>query len=76
MDEFDLIFFSLQLDEISPVFASHWGFHLAKIVGREEPVPQPFAEIRDALQERLLNETRQSKTKAFIEQLKAAAIIE
>lgn len=76
MDEFDLIFFSLQLDEISPVFASHWGFHLAKIVGREESVPQPFAEIRDALQERLLNETRQSKTKAFIEQLKAAAIIE
>ena len=30
MEEFDLIIFSLDEGEVSPVFASHWGFHLAE----------------------------------------------
>ena len=76
MDEFDLIFFSLELNDITPVFASHWGFHLAKIVGREPAVPRRFEEIRETLAERFLQEQRQAKTKAFIAELKAKAVIE
>lgn len=76
MDEFDLIFFSLELNDITPVFASHWGFHLARIVGREPAVPRPFEEIREALAERYRQEQRQAKTKAFIADLKAKAVIE
>lgn len=76
MDEFDLIFFSLQMNEITPVFASHWGFHLAKVVGHEPPTLKPFEEIKPILIERFTAESRQTKTKAFIEELKATAVIE
>jgi hypothetical protein len=76
MDEFDLIFFSLGVGEISPVFASHWGFHLAKIVGHEPAVVRPFEEIRSLLEERILTERRQAKTKEFIETLKSKAVID
>ena len=76
MDEFDLIFYSLQMNEITPVFASHWGFHLAKVVGHEPPTLKRFEEIKPILIERFTAESRQTKTKAFIEELKATAVIE
>jgi hypothetical protein len=76
MDEFDLIFFSLMVEEVSPVFASHWGFHLAKIVGHEPAVLKEFAEVRTALTEHYLQVSKQTKTKAFIDGLKSAAVIE
>lgn len=76
MDEFDLIFFSMNVGEVSPVFASHWGFHLAKITGHEEAVPKPFEEVKAEVVDRLLSERKQTKTKAFIEELKAKAVIE
>ena len=39
MDEFEVIAFSLDVGDITPVFSSHWGFHLAKITGRKPQSP-------------------------------------
>ena len=76
MDEFDLIAFSLEEGEISPVFASHWGFHLAKITGREPKVPKPFESVREAVKERFLADQKQRKTRELVDQLRAAADIQ
>lgn len=76
MDEFDLIFFSLTEGEVSPVFASHWGFHLAKIVGREPAEPLPFEQVRSQLEERLNSERRQEKTRTFLAEIKERSVIE
>jgi parvulin-like peptidyl-prolyl isomerase len=75
-DEFDLILFSLEIGEVSPVFASHWGFHLAKVTGRENPEPRPFEEVREEVRQRYLAELRQEKTREYVEELKKAALIE
>ncbi len=75
MDEFDLIFFSLEVGELSPVFASHWGFHLAKIIGHEPAVLQDFASIQADLSEACQQAAKQTKTKAFIATLKEQAVI-
>ncbi len=76
MDEFDLIFFSLLVGEISPVFASHWGFHLAKIIGHEPAILKDFATIKPELTEHYLQDRKQARTKEFIDELKAKATIE
>ena len=75
MEEFDLIVFSLDVDEISPVFASHWGFHLAKITGRRPAAPRPFDEVRDEVLERMRQEHRQTATRALVDRLRATAVI-
>lgn len=76
MEEFDLIVFSLEEGEVSPVFASHWGFHLVKLVARKEPAPHPFEAVREDVRTRVEAEHRSLTTRALVEQLKAAAKIE
>ena len=76
MEEFDLIVFSLDAGEMSPVFASHWGFHLVKLEERRDPSPLPFDEVREDVRERLIAEHRSQSTRALVERLKAAAVIE
>lgn len=75
MEEFEIIVFSLEEGEISPVFASHWGFHLAKVTGHRPRVPRPFEEVAEAVRERMTAEHRQQRTRALVEELKAKAEI-
>ncbi len=75
MEEFDLIIFSLDVGETSPVFASHWGFHLAQVTGWRPPVPIPFEEVQAAVIERMTAEHRQIATQAFVAELRAKADI-
>lgn len=74
-DEFEVIAFSLEVGEVTPVFSSHWGFHLAKITGRKPAAPRPFDAIRDDVRALYLAEERQKRTRALVEQLKASATI-
>jgi hypothetical protein len=75
MEEFDLIVFSLEPGEVSPVFASHWGFHLVQLVERRAPAPHPFESVREDIRTRLTAEHRSQTTRALVERLKAAATI-
>jgi len=75
MEEFDLIIFSLDEGETSPVFASHWGFHLAQITGHRAPAPFPFEEVKAAVVERMTAEHRHLTTTALVAELKAMAEI-
>jgi hypothetical protein len=75
-EEFDLILFSLDEGEMSPVFASHWGFHLAKVVGRQAPTPLPLPEVAAEVAEKLLSRRRQQATERLVAQLKATATVE
>ncbi|HWB06670.1 MAG TPA: peptidyl-prolyl cis-trans isomerase [Verrucomicrobiales bacterium] len=75
MEEFDLIIFSLDEGETSPVFASHWGFHLAQVTGRRKPAPIPFEEVQPQVIERMTAEHRQAATQALVNELKARAEI-
>lgn len=76
MEEFDLIIFSLDEGEMSPVFASHWGFHLAKVTARRPPAAKPFDEVQSTVLERMTNEHRQTVTQKLVAGLKSKAAIE
>ncbi len=75
MEEFDLIVFSLDPGEVSPVFASHWGFHLVQLVERRDPAPHPFESVREDIRTRLTAEHRSQTTRALVDCLKASAEI-
>ena len=75
MEEFEVIAFSLNVGEISPVFTTQLGLHLCILLGRRESRPKTFEECRDAIANRMLEEYRDQRFKAFLEELKSKADI-
>ena len=53
LDEFELIAFSLEVGDITPVFSTQWGLHLAKVLDRKPASLKPLAEVRDEVIEQL-----------------------
>jgi parvulin-like peptidyl-prolyl isomerase len=76
MEEFETIAFSMNEGEISPVFTTQLGFHVCKVLGRKKPEPMPFEEVKEAVRARLIEQHRDQKFNACLEELKAAAKIE
>ncbi|MDB6140492.1 MAG: Peptidylprolyl isomerase [Verrucomicrobiaceae bacterium] len=76
MEEFEAIAFSMDKEELSPVFTTQLGFHLCKVIDRRDPAPLPLADIKDAVLNRMLEEDRDRKFNTFVDGLKTAATIE
>lgn len=75
MEEFEAIAFSMNVGEISPVFTTQLGFHIAKLTDRRPAVPRPFDEVKDLVRQRIIEQHRDDKFNAFVEELKKAAKI-
>lgn len=75
MEEFEAIAFSMRLEEISPVFVTQLGFHIAKLTGRKPAVPKPFDEVRETVRQRIIEQHKDEKFNTFVEELKKAANI-
>lgn len=75
MDEFELITFSMEINEISPVFATQWGMHLAKLTDRRPPKPIPFEELQDEITARINAEHHDAKLNEYVAKLKDEAEI-
>jgi hypothetical protein len=75
-EEFEIVAFSMNVGEISPVFATPFGYHLIKLTERKPAMPKPFEEVRDAVREQMLAERKQEKTRQLVRELQARAKIE
>ena len=76
MHEIEILTFSMDDDEVSPVIATHFGFHLLKKTGTKKPAPMPFEELHDQIAETFVTERREGRINACIAALKEAAEIE
>ena len=76
MEEFEAIAFSMSKGEISPVFTTQLGFHIAKLTDCKPAVPKPFDEVKDIVRQRMIEQHRDEKFNTFVEDLKKAAKIE
>lgn len=76
MEEFEVIAFSMQEKEISPVFTTQLGFHICTVLGRKAPEAMPFEMVKDGVRQRLIEEFKDRKFNELIEQLKAAADVQ
>jgi hypothetical protein len=75
-EEFELVAFSMNVGEISPVFGSPFGFHIVKVIERKPATPKPFDEVRDQVREHLTQDRQQENTRKLVEELQATATIE
>jgi parvulin-like peptidyl-prolyl isomerase len=75
-EEFEVVAFSLEVGEISPVFATPFGYHLITLTDRKPATPKPFENVREQVRELVLAERRQEKTRKLVEELQARATIE
>lgn len=74
--EFELVAFSMNVGEISPVFGSGVGYHLIKLTGHKPATPKPFDQVRDEVRQLFLTHRRQQKVRELVDSLKAQATIE
>lgn len=74
--ELEIVTFSMEIGEISPVVSSHFGFHVFKVVDRKPPVPLPFPEVRDELARQYLQDWRDTSIQEIVGRLKAASNIQ
>jgi len=76
MDEFELITFSMDVNEVSPVFATQWGLHIAKLTDRRPPEPISFESVQEEIADRINGEIKEAKLNEYVEKLKSEADIQ
>lgn len=76
VEEFELVAFSLEVNEVSPVFASAFGYHIVKLLGREPSTPKPLDEVRERVEADRLATWRDERVRIYVEKLKESAEIE
>ena len=76
MEELEMVTFSMRVGEVSPIFASPYGTHLAKLVQRRPASPKPFDEVAETVKQDFLQARREENVRAFVETLRSKATIE
>ena len=76
MDEFEVVAFSMKTGEVSPVFCTPHGFHLAKVTARKVGKPKPFEEVRAEIEAELIAQRQDAKLQELVDELKKTAKIE
>lgn len=75
-EEFELVAFSMNVGEISPVFASGVGYHIVKVTGHKPSAAKPFDEVQAEVRNLLQQQRRHEKTRELVAELQAKAKIE
>ena len=76
MDEFEIVTFSMKKGQVSPVFSTPHGFHLAKVTERKVGNPKPFEDVRADIESELLAQRQDAKLQELVDELKKTAKIE
>jgi parvulin-like peptidyl-prolyl isomerase len=76
VDEFDEVVFNLPAGQVSPIFRTTFGFHIARVIGRKPAHPAALEEVEAGIRERLAEEKRKRALDRFLDHLRARAVIE
>jgi hypothetical protein len=76
MPEIEAITFSMNTGEISPIVATHFGFHLFKVTDRKAPEPLPFDDLRDQIRQQYLTRHREAAINGLIDRLLSKSAVE
>ncbi|MFA7256761.1 MAG: peptidyl-prolyl cis-trans isomerase [Kiritimatiellales bacterium] len=74
--EFELVVFSMNVGEISPVFKSQFGLHIATVLGKTESKPMNLDECRCRIEEQLSHDAKNDAIAAWVDAEKERAEIQ
>lgn len=75
-EEFELVAFSMEIGETSPVFATPFGLHLIRLTDRKPATPRPFDEVRSEAADLFREDRRRQIAQGVVDRLRAEAVIE
>ena len=75
--EFDEAVFALaNIDDVSDIVKTQFGFHIIKLTGKKEAQQQTFEQAKRRIEARLKQEQKRDRYKDYVDGLKASARIE
>lgn len=75
VEEFEAAVMQLEPGQVSPVFRSVFGFHIAQLHDRRAEGIRPFNDVRGEMEGALQAEKRERALEAFVDQLKDKAVV-
>ncbi len=76
VDAFDRVVFSLEPGQVSGIFRTEFGFHIAKVFARRPAGPQSLQDVKEQIAETLLTQKREKAVEQYLDKLIAAAQVE
>lgn len=74
--EFEDVVFAMEPGQISDVFRTEFGYHIAMVTDKKPAIPCPLEDIREVIVQELTAQARQKALEKFIDAQKAKAVIE
>jgi hypothetical protein len=76
VQEFENVIFSLKQNEVSDIFRTPFGFHIAKVYERKPEGFADFAEVREAIEESLHRQKQERAVEQYLDRLRSKAVIQ
>jgi len=76
VESFEDVVFNMKVGEISGVFQTEFGYHIAKLTDRRPEEIVPFDEVKDYVAQHMQESRKQEAMERFVDQLKTNADIQ
>jgi parvulin-like peptidyl-prolyl isomerase len=76
VQEFEDVIFTLKQNEVSDIFRTVFGFHIAKVYERKPEGISDFDEVREAIEKSLHRQKQERAVENFLDRLRAKAVIQ
>lgn len=76
VEEFEDIAFTMEVGEVSEVFQTQFGLHIAKVTEKRKAIPCKLEDVSEVIEKELLQEAEQKEIEKFVDAEKEKATIE
>ena len=76
VEEFEDVVFHLNVDQVSDVFRTRFGFHIAKLYDRQPPAIPPLKAIRGQIVDEVKEQKREQALGDYLDALRSKAMVE
>jgi parvulin-like peptidyl-prolyl isomerase len=74
--EFDAVVFALEPGQVSDIFRTQFGYHIAKVYDRKPEGIRPLADVSGNIETLLFQQKKQRRIEQYIDSLRAKADIQ
>lgn len=76
VEEFEDVVFNLNVGQVSDIFRTRFGFHVAKLYDRRPPAIPPLKNIKDQVVEQAREQKREQALGEYLDELRSKATVE